>query len=46
MEVVKEAVVFVAIYHIYKMQLLPGKELQCEREPIQTEAIGMQSPLG
>ena len=45
MEVVKEAVVFVAIYHIYKMQLL-AKELQCEREPIQTEAIGMQSPLG
>ena len=42
----KEAVVFMAIYHIYKIQFSIGKELKCERELIQTEAIGMQSPLG
>ena len=33
-------------YIPYLYDAVIGKELQCEREPIQTEAIGMQSPLG
>ena len=34
-------------YHIYKdiWDVVIGEELQCERELIQTEAIGIQSPL-
>ena len=40
----KEAIVFVAIYHIYKMQLLTKNSNV--KEPIKTEAIGMRSPLG